>query len=717
MIPLAALLLASFPFAIPMERLAPPFGAMRLAPLTRLDRLHMSGESLQDTRGHEVRLAGVSLARGAALPDAKMAPRLAAHLASLGLGIVRLRELGALAPDGLLTREGGIDAPMLDRLHAFVAALALEGVRSALVLDFPAAFPDPDLRFGSTRELWFREQILQHLRGKTPLGQEPGLAMIELWEEDAPLAREREAGHGACGSDAAVPVSSVELPALESWRATDLTVGSVADDGMREIEAYADDDGNARLSVAIPEGTGRLFLSFDVEAEDDRELTLAVAGAGQVPGGLFVHRSIREGSLEHVAIAFTQRGVAEPRLRLGFGAGEGALAIGTVTLVRRIGGNARAAKVRRCSEARTGAMIVDARRALAELAPAALVLASFAPRDGAQILRALASADLAGVVAAWEPATPDFEDGELVAFERSSGAPLDEAADLLPRAAATAIAAHPIVFLWTGAPVSNWQPEGALLALALAARQGYAITIFGDYATARGDLSASQPPAPAVWAGDPMRALLPILARAFASGAIPVAPRRSLALSRSDWWLADARAGIEPVDCTARFDSLRERVRIDPLLSISAAPVALAHGPVRLRNASIEIRASRMQAAAGDLATDGIALPALRAAVRGSSSVLIALLSLDDRALGHGAALLALVAPTVLRGATATWLGFDAMGTGPAEMRAIDTRIAIAPRAKRVIPLGPGGAAGLAQRSIHHVSTAAARTPLFEVRW
>jgi hypothetical protein len=122
-----------FPFP-PRDINSPPgvvdLSALDDAPAGARGFVRAKGGHFVDGVGNRIRLFGVNCTATACLPTHETAPRAAAHLARLGVNVVRLHLMDkASAPFGLLTADGkGLDPAQLERLDFFVAELAKRGV-------------------------------------------------------------------------------------------------------------------------------------------------------------------------------------------------------------------------------------------------------------------------------------------------------------------------------------------------------------------------------------------------------------------------------------------------------------------------------------------------------------------------------------------------------------------------------------------------------------
>ncbi|SEK09687.1 hypothetical protein SAMN05216550_11837 [Paraburkholderia tropica] len=179
------------------------------APLEAADRLTSCGNTL--CTKHPVRLFGVNLLFGAALPNAAEGAQLAQRLRALGVNFVRLHGLDSIAssnaggPTGLLTAGPfpTLNDEALTRLRAFLEQLRSNGIYTDLNLHVAYTFrPDidhtqalPDGRAWPTQskplqmidetairlQALYAQRLLEALRG----AGEPSLAVVEINNESS----------------------------------------------------------------------------------------------------------------------------------------------------------------------------------------------------------------------------------------------------------------------------------------------------------------------------------------------------------------------------------------------------------------------------------------------------------------------------------------------------------------------------------------------------
>lgn len=187
------------------------FGSLN-TPLQTGDRLKACGPVLCTVSSPtSVRLFGVNLLFGAALPDAGQAAQLARRLRALGVNLVRLHGLDALSsagdggPTGLLTSGPfpTLDEQAVDRLRDFLEQLRENGIYADLNLhvsyqfrpeiDHTQALPNggpwpnqskPLLLIDETAialQARYAQMLLERLRG----AGEPALALVEINNESS----------------------------------------------------------------------------------------------------------------------------------------------------------------------------------------------------------------------------------------------------------------------------------------------------------------------------------------------------------------------------------------------------------------------------------------------------------------------------------------------------------------------------------------------------
>lgn len=232
---------AFFRFGIP--HIAPAsvvdFSALN-APFHADDQLKACGATLC-TRGSSlpVRLFGVNLLFGAALPNANQAAQLAQRLRSLGVNFVRLHGLdsfaaaGAATPNGLLASGPfpTLDEQAIARLRFFLEKLAENGIYADLNLHVvyrfrPAVDHTQPLLDGGTwpnqskpfllideaaiaLQAHYAQTLIERLRG----AGEPALAIVEINNESSLVY------HWMDGTLARLVTGPLQATLLAQWRA------------------------------------------------------------------------------------------------------------------------------------------------------------------------------------------------------------------------------------------------------------------------------------------------------------------------------------------------------------------------------------------------------------------------------------------------------------------------------------------------------------------
>ena len=178
------------------------------APAGKDGFVRIEGGHLTLPNGKRLRIWGMNITAKATLPAKDDAPRVAAHLARVGVNCIRFHFLDSLAPRGLIDSRRNdsrvLDPAQLERLDFFVAQLKQRGIYTDLNLNVARAFqagdgvPDAEL-LGYAKALTYfhprlielqREYARQLLTHRNPYTgraycDEPAVAVVELVNENS----------------------------------------------------------------------------------------------------------------------------------------------------------------------------------------------------------------------------------------------------------------------------------------------------------------------------------------------------------------------------------------------------------------------------------------------------------------------------------------------------------------------------------------------------
>jgi hypothetical protein len=189
----------------PLFQAVVPWDDTRPGPtdLSRLSPRRAGAKGPVTVRGERLRLFGVNLAFGAALPAHSQAAIVARRLRKLGVNAVRLMQIDTQpAPNGLLQSDlSTLDPDMLDRLDLFVARLAEAGISIDLPLQTYRVFPgvpnaagmppghkgaDMFDRRSIALQKTYATELLAHTNASTgrALKDDPALVLVEISNED-----------------------------------------------------------------------------------------------------------------------------------------------------------------------------------------------------------------------------------------------------------------------------------------------------------------------------------------------------------------------------------------------------------------------------------------------------------------------------------------------------------------------------------------------------
>ncbi len=236
-----------FPFVVPWDDAAPGFTNLS----SWNDKPAGKAGFVEARDGHlfagdkRLRIFGVNFCFGANFPTKEAAPKIAAHLAKLGVNCVRFHHMDSQsAPAGIFAADGvTLDPERLNRLDFFIAQLKEQGIYADLNLHVSRTHPDrpkaekagnPNYDKGvdnfSARMIELQKDyaraLLTHVNPYTgqPYATEPAVALVEINNENA-LLHEWQSG----GLDGVAAPYREELTAL--WN--QFLAGRGTDDELR----------------------------------------------------------------------------------------------------------------------------------------------------------------------------------------------------------------------------------------------------------------------------------------------------------------------------------------------------------------------------------------------------------------------------------------------------------------------------------------------------
>lgn len=227
--------LEEFPFALPPfddTKNAVDVSWLNEVPAGKSGFVRVDGEHFVDGQGKVLRFWGVNVSYQGAFPDKAEASKVAARLAKFGFNAVRLHQYETSISPGSLWKAAGIgssriqqpreiDPAQLDKLDFFVAELIKRGLyvdlnlhvgRKTLDSDgvpYAATLPDKDkgVNYFSPRLITLQKEfartMLTHVNPYLghALNEEPGLAMVELYNENSLLGTWLEGKLGRVPAD------------------------------------------------------------------------------------------------------------------------------------------------------------------------------------------------------------------------------------------------------------------------------------------------------------------------------------------------------------------------------------------------------------------------------------------------------------------------------------------------------------------------------------
>lgn len=300
---------AFFRFDVPSVATTPivDFSSLN-TPLTAKDRLVACGSALcRSATMTPVRLFGVNLLFGAALPNATEAVQLAVRLRSLGVNFVRLHGLDSIsssnagAPNGLL--ESGpfprLNLDAVDRLRNFLEQLRRNGIYAdlnlhvvyqfrpaldkTLSLDGSGPWPNQSKPFLMIDDAAIQLQgeyahkLVEQLRGSG----EPALALVEINNESSLVY------HWMDGALNRLVTGQVRSALVAKWRRYCSEKGIVV----------SDDDADIISLDRANSVTGQAFLHFLIDEDKHYVDTLSSSVKAADPNLLVIGTQMNFGSL------------------------------------------------------------------------------------------------------------------------------------------------------------------------------------------------------------------------------------------------------------------------------------------------------------------------------------------------------------------------------------------------------------------------------------